>query len=382
MVNAKDFINLQMRLLLLSLVVLPAFALAQSPYWVYQSDPQAQDCLYPADAQAGGSPITKTLAEDVTPLSLYAGRVVTAIGTTFYNYNGIDVAFRPRFRFWEANGPSYGLGTYLASTAFTADAVRMAPYSTQEVVFNTAGGDLIVPSTKVWAGIALDNEQNGDGMASVSQLNWMGIMPGVVSRGTSNTDIFRSNTATDLIYTNTPAGSYESGNLAMSLGVAGQDFHGQVTLNDVLTPMAHNRSIQVRAFSGSVVFAEQILSLSKSAATHVFWLTVPASLPAGASNPLSIRIGGQPFLYKTVLAQVPVPVSENPESIDIGTVALINGDVDGSGEIDAVDIDEVIASFGQVFPGPGNPYSDLDLSGEVDAVDIDLVIANFGAVNE
>ena len=258
----------------------------------------------------------------------------------------------------------------------------MAPYSTQEIAFNTAGGDLIVPSSKIWAGIALDNEQNADGMASVSQLNWMGIMPGVVSRGSSDADVFRSNTATDLIYTNTPAGGYDPGNPAMPIGVAGRAFQGQVTVNDVLTPMAHSRSIQVRAFSGSVVFADQILSLSKSAATNAFWLTVPAVLPAGASNPLSIRIGGQPFLYKKVLTQVPVPASESPESIDIGTVALINGDVDGSGEIDAVDIDEVIAAFGQLFPGPGNPYSDLDLSGEVDAVDIDLVIANFGAVNE
>lgn len=65
------------------------------------------------------------------------------------------------------------------------------------------------------------------------------------------------------------------------------------------------------------------------------------------------------------------------------SVILPNGDVDGSGEVDAVDIDEVISRFGAVI-GNAN-YSvtaDVDGSGEIDAVDIDLVIANFGAVND
>ncbi|MBL8060665.1 MAG: dockerin type I repeat-containing protein [Chthonomonas sp.] len=51
----------------------------------------------------------------------------------------------------------------------------------------------------------------------------------------------------------------------------------------------------------------------------------------------------------------------------------ITGDVDGSGEVDAADIDFVIAQFGSA-----NPAADVDGSGEVDAADIDIVIANFG----
>ena len=66
--------------------------------------------------------------------------------------------------------------------------------------------------------------------------------------------------------------------------------------------------------------------------------------------------------------------------------ALINGDADGSEEIDATDIDFVIADFGHSVGsdiwGDENGFIDLDRSGEVDAVDIDICIANFGSVGD
>lgn len=66
-----------------------------------------------------------------------------------------------------------------------------------------------------------------------------------------------------------------------------------------------------------------------------------------------------------------------PSSSNGGFVYMTNGDVDGSGEVDAADIDVVIAQFGtSQYP------ADLDLSGEVDAADIDITIANFGNVDE
>ncbi len=52
------------------------------------------------------------------------------------------------------------------------------------------------------------------------------------------------------------------------------------------------------------------------------------------------------------------------------------GDVDRSTEVDAADIDLVIANFG----GDDQNF-DVDGSGEVDAADIDIVIANFGRSN-
>ncbi len=56
------------------------------------------------------------------------------------------------------------------------------------------------------------------------------------------------------------------------------------------------------------------------------------------------------------------------------------GDVDFSMEVDAADIDLVIAAFGGTPSAPGwDPLADVDLSGEIDAADIDITIANFGS---
>ena len=69
-------------------------------------------------------------------------------------------------------------------------------------------------------------------------------------------------------------------------------------------------------------------------------------------------------------------------SFGFGTVNLLNGDADHSGEVDAIDIDDVIANFGNTYPGPGNVDADVDGTGEVDATDIDIVIACFGNVDD
>ena len=62
-------------------------------------------------------------------------------------------------------------------------------------------------------------------------------------------------------------------------------------------------------------------------------------------------------------------------------ITMYAGDVDDSGEIDAADIDVVIAEFGRVDGDPNfHRWVDVDGTGEIDAADIDLVIANFGLV--
>jgi hypothetical protein len=61
----------------------------------------------------------------------------------------------------------------------------------------------------------------------------------------------------------------------------------------------------------------------------------------------------------------------------LGTILVKNGDADLSGEVDAADIDLVVAEFGSQAIG----NTDVDVSGEVDAADIDIVIANFGEVD-
>ncbi len=89
----------------------------------------------------------------------------------------------------------------------------------------------------------------------------------------------------------------------------------------------------------------------------------------------NVSVGGAPFLRKNF---APV-VTLGPDGNDIPVnVTLIAGDVDGSNEIDAADIDAAIAAFGAV----GNNVADVDGSGEVDAADIDMIIGNFGQTGD
>ncbi len=85
----------------------------------------------------------------------------------------------------------------------------------------------------------------------------------------------------------------------------------------------------------------------------------------------SISADAAIWLRRTVATTAPAGLS-----ITGFNLSLPNGDVDGSGEVDAADIDAVITAFGQTSESFFN--ADPDGSGEVDAADIDLVIANFG----
>ncbi len=79
-----------------------------------------------------------------------------------------------------------------------------------------------------------------------------------------------------------------------------------------------------------------------------------------------------PFSGATTITGTQQPVLE-----------MYPGDVDESGEIDAADIDIVIANFGFVSGQPEfNEGADVDGSGEIDAADIDIVIANFGLTDD
>lgn len=89
---------------------------------------------------------------------------------------------------------------------------------------------------------------------------------------------------------------------------------------------------------------------------------------------------GQPAVPRDVAY---LPLSGPPDMNGQPSIEMFAGDVDGSQEIDALDIDLVIMAFGSVDGDPGwDPDPDCDGSGEVDAVDIDRVIANFGLVGD
>jgi len=104
--------------------------------------------------------------------------------------------------------------------------------------------------------------------------------------------------------------------------------------------------------------------------------TYSINVPSLAAGSYDVYFDGTPFLRKK---------QSLTWTAGGGTAnaSLVNGDVDDSGEVDAADIDAVIAAFGASVGDPNYSISvDVDGSDEVDAADIDVVIANFGAADE
>lgn len=116
------------------------------------------------------------------------------------------------------------------------------------------------------------------------------------------------------------------------------------------------------------------------------------------SGPVTVNAAGEYTL--NVLQSIPLgsyeltadttPFIRRKQPLDLTTsgateidFSLPNGDSDNSGEVDAGDIDVVIAAFGEVTGGTNYSSSvDVDGSGEVDAADIDIVIGGFGLVDD
>lgn len=148
--------------------------------------------------------------------------------------------------------------------------------------------------------------------------------------------------------------------------------------------------------SGTIVFGDYIGSLNGKAvqmtltnagatasvhsgvvtvnASGAYVFSVPLGLPAGNYD---LYANASPFLRRKASIQLAGVGATNVDYV------LQNGDCDDSGEVDAADIDAVIAVFGLTEPDPGYSLStDVDGSQEVDAADIDIVIANFGGTDE
>lgn len=142
---------------------------------------------------------------------------------------------------------------------------------------------------------------------------------------------------------------------------------GSLNLDDTTGPFAVNRLMRFTVKQGTTsIGSAEILT---SYASTPFIIEVPAS----ATGAATLEWDGASFLRNSL------NITLSGTQTVAGPMVLSNGDVDNSGEVDAGDIDVVIANFGQAFPGGiGNPFSDVDCSGEVDATDIDIVIANFG----
>lgn len=146
---------------------------------------------------------------------------------------------------------------------------------------------------------------------------------------------------------------------------------GVLYLSETISPFAVARPITYLVKQGTATIASGTLTALTS--SRPLWINLAASVNGSAT----LVLDGSSFLRRSV----DMTVANGNASV--GAITLSNGDVDHSGEVDAADIDDVIAHFGVVYPGgSGNGDTDADCSGEVDAADIDLVIGNFGLTDE
>lgn len=93
-------------------------------------------------------------------------------------------------------------------------------------------------------------------------------------------------------------------------------------------------------------------------------------------GPATLTIDGPTHLRRVV------NVSSASGIVNIGGIALFNGDANSDGEVDLTDIDMIIADY--LTPGGtvNGTITDLDGSGEVDLSDLDVAITNYGRFDE
>ena len=148
-----------------------------------------------------------------------------------------------------------------------------------------------------------------------------------------------------------------------------QALSGTLQLSDT-GPFALNRTIGYTVKQGTTTLGSG--SVVASGSSTPFSISLLGSLSGAAT----IVWDGSSFLVR----RTAVNLSGSNQAL--GSLNMQNGDVDNSGEVDAADIDLVIADFGSTYPGGSTPNADVDVSGETDAADIDVVIANFGGTDD
>ncbi|MBL8059547.1 MAG: hypothetical protein JNK63_02395 [Chthonomonas sp.] len=162
------------------------------------------------------------------------------------------------------------------------------------------------------------------------------------------------------------AESYFNNILVTGPGVPTQTVSGTIQLADTVSTFAHNRTITYTVKQGTNTIASSSVLADSSSESMSF------NIPAAITGNVQVTLDGSSFLKRVF------NVNLTGSNQNFGTIVVQNGDVNNSAEVDAADIDDVIANFGS----GGNIPTDPDVSGEVDAADIDIVIANFGGTDQ
>lgn len=147
---------------------------------------------------------------------------------------------------------------------------------------------------------------------------------------------------------------------------------GSIAFSDYIAPL-EGKTVQMTFTNAGSTTSVHSATVTVNAAGEYTYL-VPQTLPLGNYDLYSDR---SPFLKRK---QSVVLTDAGATGINF---ILPNGDCDNSGEVDAADVDTVIAAFGATLGGSGySPSVDCDGSEEVDAADIDIVISSFGALDD
>lgn len=178
--------------------------------------------------------------------------------------------------------------------------------------------------------------------------------------------------ALDFVVQNNPSGTNVAGRFDnFRLEFQSPQVIGTLNLEDTVSSFAVPRPISYAITQGTVTVGSGTLN-AKSPSRPLF-----VNVAASVNGPATLVLDGSSFLKRRIDLTI-----VNGEAA-VGAVTMANGDPDQTGEVDAADIDLVIANFGNTFPSlVGSGDSDVDCSGEVDAADIDIVIGSFGEIDE
>ena len=374
-------------------------AFAQSHYYFYNSNGGNVPVITIGGAIAESSGTTNffstpVLFDDVTsvdavnPVLDFSGQRLSRVQFSVFNANTETVSARPTVTLMNAAHTTMTTpgGTPAPSGNIIDLAFTPIAFGTGLSLFNytpTTATNVSLPMGKFWVGQSFYNAPSGTiVVASEAQLNNLGVALSTPNRGQSENVLFETTDSWWSFPYADPAGSFVSftgstpSNIYINLGVEGQDAAGSVSLSDVGS-LAYTRTLTLTVKVGSTVLYTEPLVFGPSTSTLAVTATFPVTMPAGVSGPATLEIDGASFLKRVVSL---------PLSGFNGTflpTQVFNGDVDNSGEVDASDIDMVIAHFGELYTADGPlTYSDVDVSGEVDAADIDIVIANFGRLDD
>jgi hypothetical protein len=160
----------------------------------------------------GTNTITRLTADDLTPTG--GGLDVIEFKFSVVNFNQSTVTFRPRIRFWFADGAGGAPGTYYnvpVTVGFSFNPITMNPLTANVVTATLGAGVMTMPTSTFWAGITFDNNSGTTG-ATAAQLNNLGQgLFGPPTAGSSADLYFATTAAGSFFPTNNPAGA--TGNL-------------------------------------------------------------------------------------------------------------------------------------------------------------------------